>query len=758
MQLVDRVYPTVVVAAVALSATLAAFPQQPPVDRSSGEALDRPIPMNAFSVPIHTAEADKGLEYGIWASGPDYKVSFHDGMAFYPMLGKDAPRNLPVRWVTTSVRVGDRELLQDAPRTAYTDWRFEFQHDEFTEAYDVRADGVEQTFVLHRRPDAVGDLVIRGRLDTELRADRLPAQVSDLELRDDRGNAVVRYGRALAFDDSGATRDVSTQYDGDAVELRLSQEFLANATYPLTVDPLLSNAMVSPGGGTIWGVSIGRNDSHDELMVAFLREFSSGDEDVYVHLLKDNWAFTTPIFTDVSTQWGHRSIDVAYVAGAKRWVVAYNRTFQFSSSEMRVHYHDGGDFSMSTVLQFLTNADFADDIAVGGATDPSSVEALIVYRKDVGQINGPNSAVRGFIVDAATYSKLSDFQISNQSTIHDAEACQVVERRQLGSVPWLVTFHESERIYNPGDDWDLYVTRVWDDGRRDRVVEIGDSNIVNHSVRPFIDGGHDRAIVAYHGLLNTTPGPAPTFTRQIMVQRVDWSLSANWPVVTSPEEIIRSSEFLAIGGIAYDNQTRSHWTVVVAQVSGPSQIEVLRLGHDSRVAESATISGGTGYQWTAVTFDDDAKEYSIAFHSGGNVLGTKLAYPQGAGTTYIGTACGSATISPRGTSHAYLPWSGTSNFGVALYGAPTATSAVLMLAGGTSSIPLGTLGLPGCTVYLDPAQLAGSIAVQLTSSFYDLPMKIPSGPTGDIYMQWVYLNPGAVGGIELTRGMSVAVR
>ncbi|HEX5054276.1 MAG TPA: hypothetical protein VFZ65_21030, partial [Planctomycetota bacterium] len=37
--------------------------------------------------PIHTAAPDHGIEYGIWAAGDSYKVSFHDGMTFVPYLG-----------------------------------------------------------------------------------------------------------------------------------------------------------------------------------------------------------------------------------------------------------------------------------------------------------------------------------------------------------------------------------------------------------------------------------------------------------------------------------------------------------------------------------------------------------------------------------------------------------------------------------------------------------------------------------------------
>src|SRR5262245_60660052 len=77
-------------------------------------------------VPIHTQPRDpSGGEYGLWAAGPGFKASFHDGFAFYPCLGPEAPRHLPLQWHTRSVRVGAQELLTGNATTRHEDFRFE---------------------------------------------------------------------------------------------------------------------------------------------------------------------------------------------------------------------------------------------------------------------------------------------------------------------------------------------------------------------------------------------------------------------------------------------------------------------------------------------------------------------------------------------------------------------------------------------------------------------------------------------------------
>ena len=149
-------------------------PMKSKVPAKTLEAAPLPLDGEAFTVPIHRGEADPvGGIYGVWASGPDFKVSFHDGFAFYPLLGPAYQENLPLRWKTESVTVGTRPLFPkgSVPETNFEDWRFEYTYPGVTEAYDVGKSGVEQTFTLHSPPSFQGDLVVTGRITTRLKAD-----------------------------------------------------------------------------------------------------------------------------------------------------------------------------------------------------------------------------------------------------------------------------------------------------------------------------------------------------------------------------------------------------------------------------------------------------------------------------------------------------------------------------------------------------------------------------------------------------------
>ena len=195
-------------------------------------------------MPVHTQQDDPiGGRYGTWAAGADYKVSFHDGMVFVPYLGSAAPRNLPLRWTTASVSVGGQRVVdvEQAPTHARAPYRYEYRYGAaFVEAYDVRSDGVEQTFTLDAAPDVAGDLEIRGRIETELCAQLVRDHHGPVAFCDGKGRELIRYGAAYVLDDAGRVLDIAVSWDGDEMALVVPGGWLRDATYPVTVDPLLS--------------------------------------------------------------------------------------------------------------------------------------------------------------------------------------------------------------------------------------------------------------------------------------------------------------------------------------------------------------------------------------------------------------------------------------------------------------------------------------------------------------------------------------
>ena len=131
----------------------AAVAAQDPLTTPGQDRLGDPHATADYRAPVHTrVTGPDEPAYGLWAAGDGYKASFHDGMRFVPVLGRSYPHNQPFAWRTTSVQVGTRELLTGAePTLTHGDWRVEYAHGAVVEAYDVRRNGLEQSFVLAER-------------------------------------------------------------------------------------------------------------------------------------------------------------------------------------------------------------------------------------------------------------------------------------------------------------------------------------------------------------------------------------------------------------------------------------------------------------------------------------------------------------------------------------------------------------------------------------------------------------------------------
>lgn len=171
----------------------------------------------------------------IWARADTYKASFDgDGASFTPFLGSRAPRNFPVVFGAATIRAGELEIALDtsvAPTRIGDEVRFD--RGIVDESYPVSPSGIEQRFVIESPLE--GELVVRIPVETELAA-RIDGD--SLSFANELGG--VSYGRATAIDALGRRLELEREFDGDAIEIRVPSAFANSATYPLTIDPVIS--------------------------------------------------------------------------------------------------------------------------------------------------------------------------------------------------------------------------------------------------------------------------------------------------------------------------------------------------------------------------------------------------------------------------------------------------------------------------------------------------------------------------------------
>ena len=179
------------------------------------------------------------------AVGTDYRVHFgHGGVVFTaastPTTAAAAADTL--QFTLVAVRRGD-DRLWTGPATATpnaADHQVRYlRSPQLTEVYDLRAGGVEQSFVFAQRPAGHGDLVVRGAITT-----RLPlAGCSDDGVRYERDGRGVHFGAVTGVDANGATVRGSIRAGADFVEWVLPASFVEHAAYPLVLDPLIGSAI-----------------------------------------------------------------------------------------------------------------------------------------------------------------------------------------------------------------------------------------------------------------------------------------------------------------------------------------------------------------------------------------------------------------------------------------------------------------------------------------------------------------------------------
>lgn len=223
--------------AATLTATFAAaLPAQRP-----GGAPARPAPAPAVAASTAAGVSDFGG--GLHAVGRDWRAWFVTrAVVFQPALGKQAERAHTWRTATTTIQRGDT-LLLDAATTPAPAWR----HDRHSatlpwpgvaERYQARPDGLKQSFVFARPLPGDGDLVVRLAIDSTLA--RAPGD--PLAWRDERGNGVV-LGDVVGLDAAGRRCTGMARSTATGVDLVLPGWFVAGATYPLELDPLIGSSV-----------------------------------------------------------------------------------------------------------------------------------------------------------------------------------------------------------------------------------------------------------------------------------------------------------------------------------------------------------------------------------------------------------------------------------------------------------------------------------------------------------------------------------
>lgn len=668
--------------------------------------LSDPQSLRLPRTPIHTMASDEGIAYGIWAAGADYKASFHDGATFVPYLGKDYPRSQSLRWSTSSARVGELELRTHAPRLSHTDFRAEYDLGGIVETYDVRDEGLEQTFVLNRRPAATGDLVIAGAIDTALHAVSGEAGPQGIVFVDDAGRQILNYGAATAIDAHGNSMAMRTTLVDGTISLRLDGNWLANAAFPVTVDPLLS-VFFTYGGIPLADFDLAREHSLNQgnLWLAASRHASATDEDLWMIRTDDDGSNLVTNFTDLTANWSSSEASLGMHFTSGKGLLAFTREFVTGTRRVRYHLHSRNDNLLQTTVNNLgDNTINAWRPDVASDLHPIGQNSLVVVYQSEGTgapfVDLPTSSISGCeVVLAGTGTASLPFPIASSPALDHARP--QIAKVQLGaSQVWTVAYQVIDNGLVAGGghpDWDVVVRRV---DRNGNVSAAEFSTLANdgmHQMAPRIAGFNNKHVVVFtrSSVLDAGPKPLGANGHSILSVRLDWN--GSYFERNFPYDLVQTNTDprLVLSGFDTDRNSLDFYALTFRSTA--TEAVYLRvLGYGAQLVQSETVFTPTGSEYSgggAVAFDEDANQFVIAFErttplGSSNARLVRYAYTGAVAPSLAGIGCGTGQLSWEGSQLI-----GGEHSGIGIANVPA--GAIVTVAMATQPLATPLIGVPG---------------------------------------------------------------
>lgn len=256
----------------AASGVAAAPAQQPAATTRSTPSIDRQ--QQIVDVALHSPGVVEA-EGRILALGPGYRAWFDANGVEFGTGGGTAPL---LTWKLQSIaRERDVGPAIASALPVIDGTSVVYRRGTLTERYDIREDGIAQSFLFERLPAGTGDLVVRLSLETSLVASDSP-QHTDQLLFYAAGIGGVSIAGVTGIDARGRSMPGSMRLEGRQLELRLPGTLVDQATLPLLLDPLIGMPFrAGLGGGILVGtMDVAYDRSNDVFLVAWAEDPAVG--------------------------------------------------------------------------------------------------------------------------------------------------------------------------------------------------------------------------------------------------------------------------------------------------------------------------------------------------------------------------------------------------------------------------------------------------------------------------------------------------
>jgi len=272
-----------------------------------------------------------------------------------PVNGAQPRMDLQLR----SVRAGLDVLFDGTTPAAPTveeSRRVVYRHGRFDEGYEPRSFGLEQWYRLPAPPADRGDLEIRCAIGTNQSAP--PSGTSDGTLCFD----VIRISDCTVIDANGQRLDLPMSYEAGDLVIRVPDAWLATATYPVLVDPLLGTSITADtaaADGWVYPVHTAYNATNNEYLITWNEFAAAGDADVFCRRVDAATGATIGGIISIETTINDSGPAVAgWRSDTNQYLIAYYDapdTTTFTSAQIRGVILPGG--SATPGAEFEINSD-----------------------------------------------------------------------------------------------------------------------------------------------------------------------------------------------------------------------------------------------------------------------------------------------------------------------------------------------------------------------------------------------------------------
>lgn len=718
----------VLFATAGLWAFAASLTAQHAVERERDHATDARIGTAASlrqGCGLQIVEGDRLL--GV---GPDYNAWFgREGISFSPALGKQAAHDLPLAFTTTVVGRGGELLPVAAASRAHAEKTVSYRRGSLVETYEVRPEGVKQSFVFHTLPQGGGDLVVRGAVTTDLQPGAAAGDAMTWSLP---GVGGVSIAGVLGIDGAGRQVRGSLAVCDGGVEFRLPATFVDSAVLPLVLDPLIG-ASVNLGGAfddrspdLAWDATSGR------WLAVWQRIFSGTNADIRGQFFDTNGALIGSFFAiESNTATYAYEAAVANINGANAFVVAYGY-----GGDVFARGVIAATGALTAEIGVATGSDNQGNVALGSeAMDFAGGEALAVWRNlTTSSIQCRPIAHNGVALVLGTTLTVDAGSLTNAPAVS-----------RSGGEPGrlLITW---PRI-TPGDIYG----RVWQRGN----TLLTPATLLVDETRPCsapaTDGDGTNWVLAY------SRREATGTRNDVLAMPVRY---ASFGAITGTAEIIAddplddesgssvgwlgNSALVAwmdeVGTGSYDTYVRSVDPFGCTNCEGTYSLGVTAADERDARVYTKFSSGGFGSR-------DAALVWGALVSGVGDVLFQQWRAQHGAYTS-LGGGCGSG-----GQALASCATNPNSSFRVRLRSGRGSTTVW-----GIISFDRNDYVCSPCTLIADP--FSGAVWSQASNSFGDVSLNLPI-PTGSggvqFYLQYVSLQPSCALGIETSSAIRVGI-